>query len=140
MFRNEWARDVSMGTSFSKVLYGWGSGVICLKSYILAISRHLIIILRNTFWNSKILKAPSSHFTIAHSNSNFHWQNVLSQPIINQHTNQSQWNTFGVGTAKTICFAENIASLQIATWFSTSSPQFFINEFTCFIKPLDQAK
>ena len=111
------------------------SRVTDIKSCILAIYWHLIIILKNTFFNSEFLKVPSSHcyqsilvivifidqmFRLGQSEISFH--------IIMVETN------FGVRTRESIRFAENIASLLISKWFSTSPLQFISQRIYTFYK------
>ena len=116
-----------------KFLIARSSEVNSLQSSILAISGYLIIILKLTFLNRKFLKAPSSHcyqstlVTVSFIGQMFY----LSQSEFRFHIITVASN-FGIG--KTISFAENIASLLISMWFSTSTPSIFSQWMYTFYK------
>ena len=93
-------------------------------------------LLEQWIFKSAIFSLLPKHF----NNSNFHWPNVLSQPIRNQLSYHHGLSNFGVRTSETIYFFFKHCFFffffyRFLCGFQHHHPQFFLKEFTCFTKP-----
>ena len=92
-------------------------------------------LLEQWIFKSAIFSLLPKHF----NNSNFHWPNVLSQPIRNQLSYHHGLSNFGVRTSETIYFFFKhcfffFFFLPIFMWFSTSPPSIFSQRIYMFYK------